>query len=103
LTYLYLVNSAPAQPHVAAGRVFYHRTFTVNRNDVRGAETWRELPPQHRARSGCSCEGSAHRKMGSSDPAGIVRITAKRRHWTTNVERLCGTELAPLGKSGGTV
>ena len=34
---------------------------------------------------------------------GIVRITEKRRHWTKNVERLCGTELAPLGESGGTV
>ena len=34
---------------------------------------------------------------------GIVRITAKRRHWTENVERLCGTELAPLGESDGTV
>jgi hypothetical protein len=34
---------------------------------------------------------------------GVVRITAKRRHWTKNVERLCGTELAPLGKSGGAV
>ena len=34
---------------------------------------------------------------------GIVRITAKRRHWTKNVERLCSTELAPLGESGGAV
>ena len=34
---------------------------------------------------------------------GIVRITAQRRHWTKNVERLCGAELAPLGESGGTV
>ena len=33
---------------------------------------------------------------------GIVRITAKRRHWTKNVERLCGTDLAPLGERGGT-
>ena len=36
-------------------------------------------------------------------PDGIVRITAKHRHWTKNVERLCGTELAPLGESGSTV
>jgi hypothetical protein len=35
--------------------------------------------------------------------AGIVRITAKRRHWMKKVERLCCTELAPLGESGGTV
>jgi hypothetical protein len=34
---------------------------------------------------------------------GIVRITAEPRHWTKNVERLCGTELAPLGESGGAV
>ena len=34
---------------------------------------------------------------------GIVRITAQRRHWTKNVERLCGTELAPRGKRGGAV
>ena len=34
---------------------------------------------------------------------GIVRITAKRRHWTKNVERLCGTELVPFRKRGGTV
>ena len=34
---------------------------------------------------------------------GIVRITAQRRYWTKNVERLCGAELAPLGESGGTV
>jgi hypothetical protein len=34
---------------------------------------------------------------------GIVRITAKRRHWPKNVERLCGTELAPLGESSGAV
>lgn len=30
-------------------------------------------------------------------------MTAKRRHSTKNVERLHGTELAPLGESGGTV
>jgi hypothetical protein len=34
---------------------------------------------------------------------GIVRITARRLHWTKNVERLCGTELTPLGERGGTV
>jgi len=34
---------------------------------------------------------------------GIVRITTKHRHWTKNVERLCGTELAPLGEGGGAV
>jgi hypothetical protein len=34
---------------------------------------------------------------------GIVRITAKRRHWPKNVERLCGAKLAPLGESDGTV
>ena len=34
---------------------------------------------------------------------GIVRITAKRRHRAKSVERLCGTDLAPLGGSGGTV
>ena len=39
----------------------------------------------------------------TSTAEGIVRITAKRRHWAKNVERLCGTELAPLGESGGTV
>jgi hypothetical protein len=32
--------------------------------------------------------------------AGIVRITAKRRHRTKNVERLCSTtEFAPCGES----
>ena len=30
--------------------------------------------------------------------AGIVRITAKRQHWTKNVERLCSAELTPLGR-----
>ena len=39
----------------------------------------------------------------STSGAGIVRITAKRRHWTKNVERLCGTEQALRGEGGGTV
>ena len=42
-------------------------------------------------------------EQGSMPETGIVRITAKRRHWPKNVERLCDTELAPLGESGGTV
>ena len=43
--------------------------------------------------------------MSRSDIAlvGIVRINARRQRWTKKVERLCGTELAPLGKCGGTV
>ena len=41
--------------------------------------------------------------LSLAPPDGIVRITEKRRHWTKSVERLCGTELAPLGESGGTV
>ena len=41
--------------------------------------------------------------MHSVSTQGIVRITEKRRHWTKNVERLSGTELAPLGEGGGTV
>ena len=40
---------------------------------------------------------------GVSHRLGIVRMTAKRRHWTKYVERLCGADLAPLGESGGTV
>ena len=42
-------------------------------------------------------------KLSNVRRSGIVRITSKRRHWTKNLERLCGTELAPLGESGGTV
>ena len=34
---------------------------------------------------------------------GIVRINARRQRWTKNVERLCGTELVPFRKRGGTV
>ena len=34
---------------------------------------------------------------------GVVRVTAKRRHCTKNVERLCSAELTPLGEGGGTV
>ena len=34
---------------------------------------------------------------------GIVRINARRQRWTKNVKRLCGTELAPFRKRGGTV
>ena len=44
-----------------------------------------------------------HRHLRQGDVEGVVRITAKGRHWAKNVERLCSTELAPLGESGGTV